>query len=211
MVPLLSALRHRLLVRQRKFVYHIVTLDVLRLILEDGIIKPRAAGVCNNYANAELIEKRSHIVLPGEQRLCDAVPFYLSPRQPMFCRLVRERRLTSADIFALGFNFDTLITQTEAQYILMTTNPAYSGARCLRSWEERFCLEWETLCRWRWNCDNETKRVKRLKSAARQAEVDVFSAIPFSLLDHIVVDASMPRVDEQLCRKVVRLRKMNEW
>ena len=208
----LSRLKHRTLVRKRRFVYHILSGDILESVLQNGKkLQPRRLGYVNGYANPSLVKNRGAFIIDRGLSLNDAVPFYLSPRQPMFCRLVREKRLSSFDIVALGYDFDQIRATLNPQYALFSTNPVYDGCLRLADWDARDQLDWNRLCAWRWNNDTDPKVTKRAKSAIRQAELDIFSSIPLQLLAHVVTDIECPCSVKILnCPRVV-IRGLSVW
>ena len=129
----------------------------------------------------------------------------------MFCRLVREKRLSSFDIVALGYDFDQIRSTLNPQYALFSTNPVYDGCLRLADWEARYQLDWNRLSAWRWNNDADPKVTKMAKSAIRQAELDIFSSIPLQLLAHVVTDIECPcSVNSLNCPRVV-IKGLSVW
>ncbi len=212
MSSLLARYLHWSIVGRQRYVYHILTDTVMSRITDGGgLILPRNKGTSNEYSNPELVSRRSDMVLSDGLRLHDAVPFYLSPRQPMFCRLVREGFCTSRNIIAVGYDFESLIETLSARYVLFTTNPVYDGCRQLSSWKDREELDWRCLRDWRWNDDADSKDTKLRKSANRQAEVDIFCSVPLALADHVVVDASFGILPEALRLRRIDIECLSVW
>ena len=129
----------------------------------------------------------------------------------MFCRLVWQKKFSSSDIVALGFDFERMQRVLNPEHALFSTNPAYDGCLRLAGWDNRNELDWSRLQVWRWNNDFDLKEIKKQKSAIRQAELDVFAFVPLSLLDHVVTDTECPaQVRELHCKRVV-IKNLNIW
>lgn len=202
----------REMILEKRYVYHIVSGDVLRrIVCSGGVIYPRGKGYSNPLANADLVDRRCRFIVAGRFNLNDAVPFYLSPRQPMFCKLVRERKLKSEEIVALGFDFLELIEELQFDYALYTTNPVYPEAELLGGWCNRYTLNWNRLAAWRWNSDGEEKSVKIAKSAVRQAEVDIAGPIPLRYISHIVTDLHCPDVVADVKCDSIAVKGLHIW
>lgn len=202
----------REMILEKRYVYHIVSGDVLRrIVFSGGVIFPRGKGYSNPLANADLVDRRCRFIVAGHFKLKDAVPFYLSPRQPMFCKLVREGKLKSDEIVALGFDFLELIKELRFDYALYTTNPVYPGAELLGGWCDRSMLNWNRLAAWRWNSDGEEKPVKIAKSATRQAEIDIACPIPLRYISHIVTDLCFPDVVADIKCDSIAVKGLHIW
>lgn len=207
-----SRIRLRKLVSARRYVYHLLSVDALsKVIGSGGVLKPRSMGVDNPLANRELVRQRTMCVLDEGCMLHETIPFYLSPRQPMFCRLVRMGVLRSSDIVALGFDFEKLRQNVGAPYWFFDSNPVYEGTRRLMSWENRHSLDWAILCAWRWNNDKESRDSKLAKSAIRQAEIDVKGCVPLTAADHMVVDVGYKESFHGLLCKRIKIRNLHIW
>ncbi|MFZ4440090.1 MAG: DarT ssDNA thymidine ADP-ribosyltransferase family protein [Syntrophales bacterium] len=192
------------LVGQRRFVYHIMTKDRYRNAVLCGHLASRNAlgNVRNDYAIKNLVAIRSGIQIDDDTGILDTVPFYLTPRQPMFCRLVREGRVKAEDLMALGFDFDAL--HERYKHWLFTSNPAYEGSRLLGRWDAKGELGWEMLLRWWWNSDSDVQEEKLRCSFLRQAELLVKSPVDLDDVHHIVVHSGSRALhDLEIAGKVV--------
>ena len=201
------------LIGERRFIYHIMTQEKFAAAVAEGelVARSRLNRLRNDYAMGDLIQLRARIWLDAATMVPDTVPFYLTPRQPMFCRLVREGRVRADELVALGFDFDELHPRYD--HWLFTSNPAYDGATKLGTWEAKGWLPWDVLMRWWWNSDDEPKEDKLRQSFLRQAELLVRGPVSLADLDHVVVHSSaaarsISALDQ---KRVVQIAGVFDW
>jgi len=78
----------------------------------------------NLYADAALVSDRASIDV-GNRGISDCIPFYLHPVQPMFARLVLNRKIALRDIV---FIWIEVVAFGEFDARVFSTNPAYPGS-----------------------------------------------------------------------------------
>lgn len=200
------------LVSSRRYIYHICTSVRFEKICQCREIRSRNSlgPIDDDYALDSLVRLRAGIRLPDGRFLNDTIPFYFTPRQPMFSRLIREEKARPEEIIAIGFDFENL--KSKYRHWLFSTNPAYEGATYLGDWSQRASLHWDVLEKWHWNSDAAPKEEKIRESWKRQAEI-VLEA-PVSLWDsaHVVVDKKSRLGDSlEWCSCVYEIEGIFEW
>ena len=178
---------YRVLVSSRRFAYHILTRERFATIAEgDRALRSRneLGTAALNYALPKLVQLRDEIhpkagVIPNE-----GVPFYFTPRSPMFCRLVSSMQLGAEDIVAIGVDVERC--KLRHQNWLFSSNPVHPDAQYLGSCDERELLAWDVLERWDWRTGIEEQDMR--SAFSRQAELLLSPPVMFDEVDHLVVD-----------------------
>lgn len=212
--PLPSSIKSfQALVSARRYVYHILHVPCWQSVRKQGqLVSRNALGpIKDDYAMPELIVARSSMSVTDGIQVNDMVPFYLTPRQPMFCRLIREKVVEPMRLVAIGFDFERLFRHYP--HWLFTSNPAYPGSRLLGNWEARHELAWDVLERWWWNCDDDPKEEKLRLSFLRQAELLVRGPVMLTDVGHVIVDSTTALESElgDWLDRVIEIPGVFEW
>lgn len=179
----------RAIVAQRRFVFHLTTIERLLAIAEREIILPRAKLqnlTGGDYADWTLIRRREDFVLPSGLKLNQAVPFYLTPRQPMFFRLLRLHVVRQSDVVAIGV--DMIAHGDKLPHWLFDSNPVYEASQCLGDWQNRHELDWDALAAWPWQSSSENVPGRVPPTWKRQAEVVVEHQVNLGLCEMLLVE-----------------------
>jgi hypothetical protein len=180
---------YRQLVAKHRYIYHVVTVERWRAILlgERALRSRNELGSrAENYALPALVALRGKVPLGPSFSANDAVPFYLTPRTPMFCRMVREGRVRREEVIAIGFDFEQLHNKYE--HWLFSSNPAYVGSALLGTWRECERVDWAILEAWDWSREGIEEHEQLRWTFSRQAELLVMPPVAIADADHIIVD-----------------------
>ncbi len=158
--------------------FHLLTVEKFESVLEDGQLRPRSAGVSNDYSRNTLVQERSAVVLDGSVSLSDCVPFYLHPLQPMFVDLRRKSLLKPQAVIALGFRLDS-----EGSNWMYSTNPVYKGARSIESSADLECHPSVYSC-WGWRKAGLPHQLNEERMIERQGEALFLGSVE---LDQVAV------------------------
>lgn len=179
------------LLARRRYVYHLLTVERWKAVISGrSALRSRnqLGSLAANYALPLLVTLRGQVRLRPSLTANDAVPFYLTPRTPMFCRMVREGRMRPGDVLAIGFDLE--LRQNHYEHWLFNSNPAYAGSVLLGSWRERGRLDWEVLEAWDWLREGMEATEQTRWAFCRQAEVLIAPPVEIADADHIVVDSN---------------------
>lgn len=175
------------LVGCRRFAFHLTSAAAYERIITEGCLLPRGAirpSSITSHADPSLVERRGAIRLPSGRSLHEAVPFYLSPRQPMFGRIVRTGALQRGDIVAIMVPASRIVGSINHLY---DSNPAYDRTRHIGTWDDRDALDWRALARWSWLPRLGDERRSPL-TWQRQAELLVEDSVAVTATDRVIVD-----------------------
>lgn len=194
----------RRLINKKRYGFHITTRRNAENILQKGALSTRRGlsgnlGEYQDVANNDLIVKRASFLLPGGPSLDYTVPFYLTPRQPMFSRIVRLGHLQSSDVVALIVDLDKYAKSR--RHWLFDTNPVYGGAQYLGGWKNKLLLDWTSLENWNWTEDADSG--DRPRTWKRQAEVCVLGSIEVTQISGIVVGHAETLAQERRVNRIL--------
>jgi len=171
------------IVSQRRYCFHITTLDSYSQIIQTGYLMSRnnlSKKKHDDYSDSDLIQKRSLFNLPNGMKLQDYIPFYLNPKQPMFSRLIDKSIVKKNDIVVLVLDMSKYHNQF-SNY-LYNTNPVYDNSFLLGDWNSRFNLDWQYIDSFTYTRDFTHKHT----TWKRQAEVCIESPISIEYFDVII-------------------------
>jgi len=186
-----AEVRYQQLVAQRRYIYHVLSVERWNAVLSgQRALRSRneLGALAENYALPVLVTLRGKVLLRPFFSANDAVPFYLTPRTPMFCRMIREGRMRREDVVAIGFDFE--LCQDKYEHWLFNSNPAYEGCELVGPWHERWRLDWGVLEAWDWVRDGLGIADQARWTFCRQAEALVVPPVSIADADHLVVDAN---------------------